>query len=210
MKFTLVLAAAVASLLFVGCTTPSSDAEDPDTVVLRCFCQQLDTERKAEAQQSQGGVVAGVPTTRWPMVDPEVENCIQTTLGVDHDAADHAFLQVRQQGALKGQNDGVDVCSSAGYSVDETTPEPARPGVMQAARESNCRMLAEPPAPDGESVEQITADSKKKTEQQIATFAAQMGISQQAAETALNRAAAEMEAGTFDCHGGQAAAPSEQ
>jgi hypothetical protein len=209
MKFTLVLAAAGASLLFVGCTTPSSNAEGPDTVVLRCFCQQLDTERKAEAQRSQGGVVAGVPTTRWPMVDPAVENCIQTTLHIDHDAADRAFLQVRLQGALKGQNDGVDVCSSAGYSVDETTPEPASPGVMQAARESNCRMMAEPPAPEGESLEQITADSKKETEQRIATFAAQMNISKQEAETVLNRAAAQMEAGKFDC-GGQAAAPPEQ
>lgn len=201
MKFTLVSAATVASLLFVGCTSPSSNAEDPDTIVMRCFCHQLDTERKAEAQQSQGGFVDGVPVTRWPTIDPEVENCIQTTLGVDHKAADDAFLRVRLLGVLKGQGDGVAVCASAGYSVDETTPEPASPAVMQAARASCCKMMAETKvAPAGESAEQILADptDAKELEQQTATFAAQMNISKQEAEIVLNRAAAEMRV-TFNC-----------
>jgi hypothetical protein len=184
---------ALASLLLIGCTKSSSDVEDTDTVVLHCFCQQLDTERKAEAQEH-----SCVPTTVWPDMS-KVGNCIQTTLGVDHDAADRAFLQTRMNGALKEQNDGVAVCSSAGYSVDETTPEPASPAITQAARESTCKIFAEPPAPDGESTEQITADPRKKTEQHIAAFAAQMGISQQAAETALDRAASDFSAGKFKC-----------
>jgi hypothetical protein len=160
--------------------------------VMRCFCQRLDAQRKAEVETQNG-----VPTTTWPDIG-KVDTCIQTTLGLGPDDADGALQQERHTGALDG-DDGVALCSAAGYSVDETTPEPASLAVTQGARESNCRMMAEPAAPDAESIEQITADSKKKTAQQIATFAAQMGISQKAAETALNRAASDFEAGKFKC-----------
>lgn len=171
--------------------TPVFAAPVSSTVV-RCFCLQLDAQRKAEIETQNG-----VPITTWPDIG-RVDTCIQTTLGVGPDDADEALQQERHTGALGG-DDGVALCSAAGYSVDETTPEPASPAITQAARESFCKIFAEPPAPDEESTEQITADSKKKTEQQIATFAAQMGISQQAAETALNRAASDFEAGKFKC-----------
>ena len=79
---TLALGSLVAAPTFAASTS---------TTVLRCFCQQLDTQRKAEAQRSQGGIVTGVPTTTWPDID-QVDTCIQTTLGIDHDAAASAFL----------------------------------------------------------------------------------------------------------------------
>lgn len=185
MKFKPLALVTAATLLIVGCT-------DTPSAVVKCFCQQLDSQRKAELQDDNG-----VPTTVWPDIG-KVDICIQTSRGGSLDDADGALQQERRTGALDG-DDGVVLCTTAGYQVDETTPEPASPAVMQAARESFCKIFAEPEAPDGESEEQITADSKKKTEQQISTFAAQMGISQQAAETALNRAASESEAGKFKC-----------
>jgi len=185
MKFKTLALVTAATLLVVGCT------DTPSTVV-RCFCRQLDSQRKAELQDDNG-----VPTTVWPDID-KVDTCIQTSRGGSLNDADGALQQERRTGALDG-DDGVVLCTTAGYQVDETAPEPASAAVMQAARESFCKIFAEPPAPAGESDEQTTADSKKKTEQQIATLASQMGISEQDAETALNRVASESVASKFKC-----------
>ena len=197
---TLALGSLVAAPTFAASTS---------TTVLRCFCQQLDTQRKAEAQRSQGGIVTGVPTTTWPDID-QGDTCIQTTLGIDHDAAASAFLETRTNGALAGINEGITVCAASGYSVDETTPEPASPAIMQAARDSFCKMMAETkelPANtfEGKSFEQmkaqIQADAKREGDQIYTAFAAQVGVSKQMAETVLSRASAERDVGKFKCPG---------
>jgi hypothetical protein len=183
-----------------------------ESIALRCFCQQLDTQRKAEAQISHGtydGVPdIALPITTWPDIG-QVDTCISTTLGITPDAADNALQEERRVGALQG-DDGVALCSAAGYAVDETPPEPAGPAVMQAARDATCKMMTEAAKDSkffaGETPEQVHAQIQankaadaRTDHQRDAAFATQVGVSQQVAAAAIDRAAAESLAGKFKC-----------
>lgn len=184
-----------------------------ESIALRCFCQHLDTQRKAEAQISHGtydGVPSpALPITTWPDIG-QVDTCISTTLGITPDAADNALQEERRVGALQG-DDGVALCSAAGYSV-ETPPEPAGPAVMQAARDAICKMSAEAAKDSrffaGETPEQVRAQiqadkaaNERDDHQRDAALATQVGVSQQVAAAAINRAAEESLAGKFKCPG---------
>jgi hypothetical protein len=155
--------------------TAGTDQATEGAMTVGCFCKELGAERKAEAQRN-----AGLPTSHWPLDMTAVEACIRTELHVDQNAAEAAFLRLRTNGLLKGENDGLKVCSSVGYKIDGTTAEPASAEVMDAARSIVCRMWA------------ATPGKEESTEVMKKELTTRYAIPDSQADAALNRAAAEV------------------
>ncbi len=195
--------------------TPNATSDNPDAVALDCFCSKLKSQRHAEALAPNS---FGVPSTDIVNVDAVEKDCIQPRLGFDHQQADDAWLHARFQGPFKDfRNGGVAGCTAAGYSVDESTPEPASDEVMNGARQEFCQELADAyavgakdhsmPATDPKVIE---AQARADQSAMDAKFAARLHISNELADAALNRAAAEMKPVgkfAFECRDGAVVPP---
>jgi hypothetical protein len=189
-------------------------SNDPDAVVIDCFCSKLKTERHAEALEPNS---EGVPSTDWPNVNALEKECIQPRLNLDQKQSEDAWLHARFLAPLQNPDGGVAGCTAAGYSVDESTPEPASADLMNSARQAFCQDLEESyeasrkdnsaPSTDPKVVEaQARADSAVID----AKFAARFHISDKLADTVLNRAAAEMKPVgkfAFECRDGAVVPP---
>jgi hypothetical protein len=180
----------------LGHVVAPTTSSDPDTVVVDCFCLKLKNERHGEALAPDS---FGIPSTDWPNVDAVEKECIQPRLSFDQKQAEDAWLHARFLAPLQDPNGGVAGCTAAGYSVDESTPEPANKDLMNGARQAFCQDLADAyaagakdhstPATDPKVVE---AEARANESAMVAKFAARFHISNELADAALNRAAAEM------------------
>ena len=192
-----------------GRVASHATSNDPDTVALDCFCSALKSVRHSEALEPNS---EGVPWRDIPDVNAVEKDCIQPRLGFDQKQADDAWFHARLVGPFKNADGGVSVCTAAGYSVDESTPEPASEDLMNAARQAICQDLDEAIAAAAKdnstpSTDPKVFEDKARSDQSAmdAKFAARFHISNELADAALRRAGAEMKPVgkfAFECRDG--------